>query len=288
MLLDRHTEVRTLDRLLGDVRGGQSRALVLRGEAGVGKTQLLEYLVDRAAGFWFMRATGVQSEMRALLYNSLGRYGEAREAATRAKDNPPVMGVEPWLVLSELVEAAARSGEPDEAADALRRLAETTQAAGTDWALGVEARCRALVSDDWAAETHYHVAIDRLCRTSIRGELTRARLLNGEWLRRRNRRADSQVQLRTAHDAITAMGMEAFADRTAGELLATGETVRMRSAEAPSQLTAQEAQIARLAREGLSNAEIAARLFISRRTVEWHLSNIFTKLRITSRRQLRT
>jgi len=144
------------------------------------------------------------------------------------------------------------------------------------------------VSDDWAAETHYHEAIDRLGRTSIRGELTRARLLNGEWLRRQNRRADSQVQLRTAHDAFTAMGMEAFADRTAGELLATGESVRMRSAEAPSQLTAQEAQIARLAREGLSNAEIAARLFISRRTVEWHLSNIFTKLRITSRRQLRT
>src|SRR6185437_6309627 len=224
----------------------------------------------------------VQSEMRTLLYNSLGRYGEAREAAIRAKDNPPVMGVEPWLVLSELVEAAARSGDPDEAADALQRLTETTQAAGTDWALGVEARCRALVSDDWAAETHYREAIDRLGRTSIRGELTRARLLNGEWLRRRNRRADSQVQLRTAHDAFTAMGMEAFADRAAGE------SVRMRSAEAPSQLTAQEAQIARLAREGLSNAEIAARLFISRRTVEWHLSNIFTKLRITSRRQLRT
>src|SRR6185312_8870012 len=112
------------------------------------------------------------------------------------------------------------------------------------WALGVEARCRALVSDDWAAETHYHKAIDRLGRTSIRGELTRARLLYGEWLRRRNRRADSQVQLRTAHDAFTAMGMEAFADRTAGELLATGESVRMRSDEAPSQLTAQEAQIA--------------------------------------------
>jgi hypothetical protein len=120
------------------------------------------------------------------------------------------MGVEPWLVLSELVEAAARSGEPDEAAEALQRLAETTQAAGTDWALGVEARCRALVSDDWAAETHYHEAIDRLGRTSIRGELTRARLLYGVWLRRQNRRADSQVQLRTAHDAFTAMGMEAL------------------------------------------------------------------------------
>jgi DNA-binding CsgD family transcriptional regulator len=249
-------------------------------------------LIDTAEAEMLRRGKGfgltITGDTRALLYNSLGRYGEAREAATRAKDNPPVMRVEPWLVLSELVEAAARSGDPDEAADALQRLTKTTQAAGTDWALGVEARCRALVSDDWAAETHYHEAIDRLGRTSIRGELTRARLLYGVWLRRQNRRADSQVQLRTAHDAFTAMGMEAFADRTAGELLATGESVRMRSDEAPSQLTAQEAQIARLARKGLSNAEIAARLFISRRTVEWHLSNIFTKLRITSRRQLRT
>jgi DNA-binding CsgD family transcriptional regulator len=249
-------------------------------------------LIDTTEAEMLRRGEGfgltITGDTRALLYNSLGRYGEAREAATRAKDNPPVMGVEPWLVLSELVEAAARSGEPGEAADAVRRLADTTQAAGTDWALGVEARCRALVSDDWAAETDYREAIDRLGRTSIRGELTRARLLYGEWLRRQNRRADSQVQLRTAYDSFTAMGMEAFADRTAGELLATGASVRMRSAEAPSQLTAQEAQIARLAREGLSNAEIAARLFISRRTVEWHLSNIFTKRQITSRRQLRT
>jgi DNA-binding CsgD family transcriptional regulator len=143
------------------------------------------------------------------------------------------------------------------------------------------------VSDDATAEPHYRHAIDRLSRTRIRGELARARLLYGEWLRRQNRRADSREHLRAAYDAFTAMGMAAFADRAAGELLAAGESVRKRGVEAPSQLTAQEAQVARLARQGLSNAEIAARLFISQRTVEWHLSNIFAKLQITSRRQLR-
>jgi ATP/maltotriose-dependent transcriptional regulator MalT len=229
----------------------------------------------------------ITGDARALLYNSVGRYGDALQAATRAKDNPPVMGVEPWLVLSELIEAATRSGVADEAADAFRLLAETTRAAGTDWARGIEARCRALLSDDSAAEQRYREAIVRLGRTRIRGELARARLLYGEWLRRQNRRADARDQLRAAHDAFAAMGMDAFADRAAGELVATGEPVRKRSAEAPSRLTPQEAQIARLAREGLSNADIAARLFISHRTVEWHLSNIFAKLQITSRRQLR-
>jgi DNA-binding CsgD family transcriptional regulator/tetratricopeptide (TPR) repeat protein len=229
----------------------------------------------------------ITGDARALLYNSIGRYGDALQAATHAKDNPPVMGVEPWLVLSELIEAATRSGVADEAADAFRRLAETTRAAGTDWARGIEARSRALLSDDSAAEQHYREAIVRLGRTRIRGELARARLLYGEWLRRQNRRADAREQLRAAHDAFAAMGMDAFADRAASELVATGEPVRKRSAEAPSRLTPQEAQIARLAREGLSNADIAARLFISHRTVEWHLSNIFTKLQITSRRQLR-
>ena len=229
----------------------------------------------------------ITADARALLYNSLGQYGKALEAAVRAKDNPPVMGVEPWLVLSELIEAATRTGVPGEAADAFQRLVETTSAANTDWSLGIEARCRALLSDDRAAEPHYREAIERLERTQIRSELTRARLLYGEWLRRQNRRSEAREQLRTAHDAFVAMGMDAFADRAAGELQATGDSVRKRGVQPPDQLTAQEAQIARLAREGLSNAEIAARLFISHRTVEWHLSNIFAKLRITSRRQLR-
>jgi DNA-binding CsgD family transcriptional regulator len=256
-----------------------------------GRTHEAITLIDATEADVLRRGEGfgltITGDARALLYNSLGRYGEAVEAARRAKDNPPVMGVEPWLVLSELVEAATRSGMLDEAAEAFQRLSTATQAAGTDWALGIEARCRALLSDDRTAEPHYRAAIDRLSRTQIRGELTRARLLYGEWLRRQNRRAEAREHLRAAHDAFATMGMAAFADRAASELLAAGETVRKRAAEAPSQLTAQEAQIARLAREGLSNAEIAGRLFISHRTVEWHLSNIYAKLQITSRRQLR-
>jgi DNA-binding CsgD family transcriptional regulator len=240
-------------------------------------------VLRRGEGFGLIIAAAA----RALLCNSIGRYPDALEVATRARENPPVMGVEPWLVLSELVEAATRSGVPEKAADAFRQLTETTRAADTDWARGIEARCRALLSDDRRAEPHYREAIDRLGRTRIRGELTRARLLYGEWLRRKNRRAEAREQLRAAHDAFTAMGMAAFADRAAGELLATGETVKRRAAEAPCQLTAQEAQVARLARAGLSNVEIAVRLFISPRTVEWHLTNIFAKLQITSRRQLR-
>jgi DNA-binding CsgD family transcriptional regulator/tetratricopeptide (TPR) repeat protein len=256
-----------------------------------GRTDDALKLIDATEADVLLRGEGfgltITGDARALLYNSLGRYGNALAAAMQAKDNPPVMGVEPWLVLSELVEAATRSGMPDEALDAFRRLTETTRVAGTDWAVGIEARCRALVSDEGTAEADYRQAIDRLSRTRIRGELARARLLYGEWLRRQNRRADSREQLRVAYEAFIAMGMAAFADRAAGELLAAGESVRKRGVEGPSRLTAQEAQVARFAREGLSNAEIAARLFISHRTVEWHLSNIFAKLQITSRRQLR-
>jgi len=153
--------------------------------------------------------------------------------------------------------------------------------------LGIEARCRALLADNDDAERAYREAIDRLGRTEIRGELARAYLLYGEWLRRKNRRTDARQQLRTAHNMFTSMGIEAFAERAARELTATGETVRKRDVDTVSELTAQEAQIARLVREGLANGEIAARLFVSPRTVEWHLSKIFAKLNITSRRQLR-
>jgi ATP/maltotriose-dependent transcriptional regulator MalT len=190
-------------------------------------------------------------------------------------------------VLPELVEAAARQGNADLAREALERLAETTQPCGTDWALGIEARSRALLSDGDSADLLYREAIDRLRRTQMRPELARAHLLYGEWLRRQGGRVDAREQLRTAHEMLAAIGMEAFAQRARRELLATGEKVRKRSDETREELTAQEEQIARLARDGLSNLEIGAQLFISARTVEWHLRKVFTKLDISSRRQLR-
>lgn len=222
----------------------------------------------------------------AVLNNSLGRYEEALTAARSAAEQPPVMGVEPWLVLVELIEAATRRGRGPVAAEALDRLTDTTQASHTDWALGLEARSRALLSQGPAAEAAYQEAMERLGRTRVRGEYARALLLYGEWLRRERRRMAAREQLRTAYEMFTAMGMEAFAQRTARELRATGETARKRTVETGAQLTPQETQIVTLVREGLSNSEIGARLFISPRTVEWHLGRIYDKLHITSRRQL--
>jgi len=187
---------------------------------------------------------------------------------------------------AEVVEAATRSGVPEQAVSALRRLSDSTQASGSDWALGTEARSRALVSDGQAAERLYREAIGRLARTRLRMELGRAHLLYGEWLRRQNRRIDAREQLRTAHQMFTDIGADGFGERAARELRATGERVRKRTTDSRAQLTAREAQIARLAGDGLSNPEIAARLFMSPRTVEYHLHKIFTKLDINSRNQL--
>jgi DNA-binding CsgD family transcriptional regulator len=219
-----------------------------------------------------------------MLYNGLGRYDAALTAA-EAASQPDAPLTTTWS-LPELVEAASRCGKDDQALDALERLTERTQAAGTEWALGIEARSRALLSEGSRAEDLYRDAIDRLGRCRIAPERARAHLLYGEWLRRENRRVDAREQLRTAHEMFVVIGMEAFADRARGELQASGEKVRRRAVERRDDLTAQERQIARLARDGLSNPEIAARLFLSARTVEWHLHNVFVKLNIKSRRDL--
>jgi len=221
----------------------------------------------------------------ALLNNGLGRYQEALAAAQRATTNDRELGFSNWA-LAELIEAATRSGMSETAAGAYRRLAEITSASGTDWALGVQARSHALLSEGEEAEGLYRQAIARLGRTRARTELARAHLLYGEWLRRERRRADAREQLRTAHRMLEAIGMEAFAERVRRELRATGETARKHTIATTVELTAREAQIARLASDGLSNPEIGTRLFLSPRTVQSHLSSIFTKLGISSRGQL--
>jgi DNA-binding CsgD family transcriptional regulator len=221
----------------------------------------------------------------AVLYNGLGRYEEALAAAEEASAHPPELLFYTWGLV-ELVEAAVRSGSPELADEALQRLSYKTRASGTDWALGLEARCRALLSDDDDAEVLYCEAIERLGRTRIRVDLARAHLLYGEWLRRRRRRLDAREQLRKAHKLLTEFGLEAFAERARVELEATGEHARKRTVETRDDLTPQEAQISRLAAEGATNQEIAAQLFISPSTVDYHLRKAFRKLGVKSRHQL--
>jgi DNA-binding CsgD family transcriptional regulator len=221
----------------------------------------------------------------AALSNGLARYEDALDAATQAAEYPHELWFSNWVAV-ELIEAASRTGEIERASDALGRLSSTARAGASDWGLGVEARSRALLSHGESAERLYVEAIERLGRTPLRLDLARARLLYGEWLRRERRRSDAREQLRTALEMFTAMGVEAFGGRAERELLATGERVRKRSVETRDELTAQEAQVARLARDGLSNAEIGARLFISQHTVAYHLRKVFSKLDIVSRNQL--
>jgi DNA-binding CsgD family transcriptional regulator len=229
---------------------------------------------------------GVTSQYSAaLLYNGVGQYDKALAAAEVACEYDDV-GVLGWS-LTELIEAAVRSGQPGRASDALGRLAESTSASGTDWGLGTEARSRALLSEGEAAENCYREAIERLGRTRMRPAAARAHLLYGEWLRRENRRRDARTELRTAFELLSTMGIEAFAERARRELLATGERVRKRTVETVSELTAQEAHIARLAVDGRTNVEIGAQLFLSTRTVEWHLGKVYSKLGVGSRRELR-
>jgi len=223
---------------------------------------------------------------RAVLYNGLGRYEDALAAAREAATEPLELGPTKWA-LAELVEAGVRSGHLDAAARAFEQLSAMTRASGTELALGIGAARGALLRDGDAAEQLYREAIERLSHTRIRVESARAQLVYGEWLRREGRRVDARAQLRAAFEALTAMGVEAFADRARRELQATGETVRRRTVETQGDLTPQEAHIARLAAEGLTNPEIAAALYISRRTVEWHLRKVFAKLEVSTRRELR-
>jgi DNA-binding CsgD family transcriptional regulator len=253
--------------------------------------ELIEATAGEAAARGLGRLAGLASCARSVLYNGLGRPDLARDAAWQAFQRGQ-LGHGP-LVVCELAEAAARTGDLPAARAALDWLTERTGVVSTEWALGVEARIRALLGEGETADRYYRESIARLGRTRLRGELARAHLLYGEWLRRENRRADAREQLRTAHGMLEPMGIEAFAARARRELLSTGETVRKRASEpgplaagVSDALTPQEAQVARLARDGLSNPEIGSRLFISSRTVQYHLRKVFTKLGISSRGQL--
>jgi DNA-binding CsgD family transcriptional regulator len=260
--------------VLAAFRGSQAEAV-----------RLIEATLEQAAAVGQGAAVTWALWVAAVLHNGLGRYQEALSAARQAAGHRLVY-LSMWA-LPELVEAAARTGNTRLAGDALDQLSEWTQAGRTEWGLGVEARSRALLSEGEAADRLYLEAIGRLGRTGMRPDLARAHLLYGEWLRRQRRHREARVQLRTAHGMLDAIGMEGFAARARHELRATGETARKRSVATIDQLTAQEAQIARLARDGLSNPEIGARLFLSRRTVQYHLGKVFTKLDITSRSDLR-
>jgi DNA-binding CsgD family transcriptional regulator len=240
-------------------------------------------VLRRGEGLW-LAANDWGSAIR---YNGLGRYEEALAQAEQAAGAAGGLGP-PILLLAELIEAAVRSGHAERAVAPLAQLAAIAQAAGTDWAAGTHARAAAMLAGGEAAERLYRAAIERLSRVRARATLARAHLLYGEWLRREHRRVDARVQLRAAHTMLSDMGMEAFAERARRELTATGETVRKRTVATLDQLTPQEAQVARLAVGGQTNAAIAAQLFLSPRTVEWHLRKVFGKLGIGSRRELRT
>jgi len=259
---------------LASLRGRESEAISLIDESRQDATQ-------RGEGV----GLSVLDWAQAVLYNGLGRYDEALQAARRVAEYPHDLSTSNWANV-ELIEAAVRAGTPELAVDARVHLAEMARVTGTDWALGISARSEALCADDHRAEALFIEAVERLSRTRIAVDLARAHLLYGEWLRRRRRLVDARTQLRTAHDLFSDFGMEAFAGRARVELEATGEHVGGRPADALGQLTPQEAQISRLVAEGNTNREIAAQLFISPSTVEYHLHKAFRKLDVKSRTQL--
>jgi DNA-binding CsgD family transcriptional regulator len=267
---------------------GPYAALVLAGHRGhaAEASELIDVTIREATPGGQGTAVQFAHYANAMVMNGLGRYEEALPSAIAASDDTPQLVVSIWS-LSELIEAAARTHNMELAQDALARLAERTEGTDSDWALGMRARGGALVSEEEDAERLYREAIDHLGRTRLRPDLARARLLYGESLRRANRRVDAREQLRASHDAFVSMGADAFAERARHELLATGAKVRKRLDEKRDELTPQEEHIARLARDGRTNPQIGAELYISPRTVEWHLKKVFTKLGISSRRELR-
>jgi ATP/maltotriose-dependent transcriptional regulator MalT len=253
-------------------------------------SELIQAAVQEATGRGTGRLAGVAAYASAVLDNGLGRYHAARDVARQSFERDQLtLG---HLLVPEMAEAAARTGDAALVLAALDWLSERTRATPTEWVLGIEARIRALASEGAAADGFYRESVELLGRTRVRAQRARSHLLYGEWLRRQGRRLDAREQLRTAHQMLDAMGMEAFAERARRELAATGGTARKRTAPAGrvpgagEALTVQEAQVARLARDGLSNPEIGARLFISARTVKYHLSKVFSKLGISSRGQL--
>ena len=256
----------------------------IRGRAAEASELIDRVITGAAAGG---QGTAVQYAhwANSILMNGLGRYEEALAAAVEATEETPEIFIATWA-LSELIEAATRTENAGLARRALARLAAQTEASDADWALGIHARSRALLSEGEAAARSYREAIDRLGRTRLRPDFARAHLLYGEWLRREGQRKAAREQLRKAHELFVTIGMEAFAERARGELAATGEKVRKRTVETRDDLTPQERHIARLARDGLSNPDIGARLFLSPRTVEWHLRKVFAKLEIHSRHEL--
>ncbi|MEA2235251.1 MAG: hypothetical protein QOD83_5067, partial [Solirubrobacteraceae bacterium] len=277
------------DRLIAEATGNPPIAfteMVLAAWRGHERdaSELIEATVQEATTRGLGVVVNYATYASSVLYNGLARHDAALDAARQAFESDHV-GHGPFIV-PELAEAASRTGDLTLVRAALEWLAERTRLTPTEWALGIEARVRALLSEGESADLLYRESIERLGRTRVRVELARGHLLYGEWLRRERRRVDAREQLRTAHAMLDAMGIEAFADRARRELLATGETVRKRTVETRDELTAQEALIARLARDGLSNPEIGTRLFISPRTVKYHLRKVFIKLDISSRNEL--
>jgi DNA-binding CsgD family transcriptional regulator len=279
------------DRLIAEATGNPplaQTAMMLAAWRGRAEeaAELIEASVQEATARGLGRMLSFATVASSVLYNGLGQHAAARDAAWPAFERGH-LGYGP-LVVPELAEAAARTGDVELVTVVLEWLSERTRVSPTQWALGIEARVRALLSDGEAAESRYRESIERLGHTRVRAQLARAHLLYGEWLRRERRRSEAREELRTAHEMLDAMGMEAFAERARRELLATGETARQRDVaeHGTVELTAQEVQVARLAREGLSNPQIGARLFISARTAQYHLGKVFTKLGITSRAQL--